>query len=178
MFLLSHRFFPPTENLTRGFISVPPTPFCSWATERAPHAHRHSWSGVMFSTACDGQKWDRVLSGHLQGPVPHTWLVLPLFPRAGVRSLQCHLPGSGKEPFCPHGESGSWGQSRVGSQSTFLQGEGERADLVERCGGTAGRGGARLPSISAPVDEIWLRESLAVPISSRQLRVELERSTL
>lgn len=57
-------------------------------------------------------------------PVPHTWLVLsPLFLRADMRSLQCHLPGSGNGPFYPHGESGSWGQSRVGSQSTFLQGE-------------------------------------------------------
>lgn len=35
-----------------------------------------------------------------------------------------------------------------------------------------------LPSISAPVDEIWLRNRLAVPISSWQLLLGLERNTL
>lgn len=44
--------------------------------------------------------------------------------------------------------------------------------------GTGGRGqGDCLPSISAPVDEIWLRNRLTVPISSWQLFLGLERNT-
>lgn len=43
---------------------------------------------------------------------------------------------------------------------------------------TGGRGqGDCLPSISAPVDEIWLRNRLTVPISSWQLFLGLERNT-
>ena len=37
--------------------------------------------------------------------------------------------------------------------------------------------GACLPSISAPVDEIWLRDRLTVPISSLHLFLGLERNT-
>lgn len=34
-----------------------------------------------------------------------------------------------------------------------------------------------MPSISAPVDEIWLRDRLTVPISSLHLFLGLERNT-
>lgn len=74
--------------------------------------------------ACGGQKPGPDPPQAFPGPVPHTWSVLPpLFPRVDMRGLQRLLLGSGKGPFYPHGESESWGQSRVGNQSTFLQEE-------------------------------------------------------
>lgn len=62
--------------------------------------------------------------------------------------------------------------------------EGERTARRERCWTRPGERGAGLgpraclPSISAPVDEIWLRDRLAVPTSSWQLLLVLERNVL
>lgn len=91
-----------------------------------------------------------------------------------MRGLQRLLLGSGKGPFYPHGESESWGQSRVGNQSTFLQEERVRGRPSAR--GTGGGLGACLPSTSAPVDEIWLSTRLTVPISLQNLPLGLERN--
>ena len=101
----------------------------SWVTAHASGLCGPLCTGFESST---GVSWTETRAwaspGISQALVPDTWLILPpLFPRADIRSLQVLLPSSWKGPFYPHGESRSWGQSRVGSQSTFLQGErGER----------------------------------------------------
>lgn len=57
------------------------------------------------------------------------------------------------------------------------RGEGEKGPQV-RVGEVQEAGpGACLPSISAPVEEIWLRDRLTVPISSWHLFPGLERNT-
>lgn len=53
-----------------------------------------------------------------------------------------------------------------------MRGGGARWGRSKRSGA-----GACLPSISAPVDEIWLRDRLTVPISSWHLFLGLERNT-
>lgn len=143
---------------------------------RIPHIHGHLRTGFTFSTSMWWRETKaRSSPGISQAPVPHTWSVLPpLFPRVDMRGLQRLLLGSGNGPFYPHGESESWGQSRVGNQSTFLQEERVRGRPGAR--GTGGGLGACLPSISAPVDEIWLSTRLTVPISLQNLFLGLERS--
>jgi hypothetical protein len=52
-------------------------------------------------------------------------------------------------------------------------GQEARGSRWERCGERGPR--LCLPSISSPLDEIWLRDRLTVPISSRQFFLELGR---
>lgn len=107
-----------------------------------------------------------------------TLCLLPPPTQADRKNLQCLPLWSSKGAFFPHGVSGSWGQSRAGSQSTSLEGDrahsGAQVGEIQKEGSQAGRGPrVGLPWISSPVDEIWLRHKLADPISSRQSCLKL-----
>ena len=155
LLLLPHRSFRPVENLTHFYLNVLHL-LISCTIPHIPHVHGHLHAGFMFSTSMWWTNTRATSSpGISQAPVPHIWLVLPLlFPRADIRSLQSLLLGSGKGPFYPHGESESWGQSRVENQSMFLQ---EQRVRGGPSGGSMGGGRSSVGIACLPFLLLWMR---------------------